>query len=166
MEEPVQMEEHEKWIRACLELARQALAWGNPPVGSVIVKDGKRIGEGTEAGKSKRDITCHAEIEAIRNALKNAEVNDLRGCTLYSTHEPCLMCSYVIRHHQVGLVVVGMTVPAVGGFSSAYPLLTAQDIAIWSDPPRVVEGVLKEACQAVTREYAQQTEADIQKLKG
>jgi hypothetical protein len=43
----------------------------------------------------------------------------------------------------------------VGGFSSAYPLLTAADISTWSAPPRIVEGVLREACRALTREYAQ-----------
>ncbi len=149
-----------------MQLARLALAEGNPPVGSVIVKDGMLMGEGIEAGKSKKDITCHAEIEAIRDAMRKTDVNDLRGCILYSTHEPCLMCSYVIRHHRVSLVVVGMPVPEIGGFSSAYPLLTAQDIAIWSDPPEIVQGVLKEACEALIREYAQKRKADHQKLKG
>ena len=99
-------------------------------------------------------MTCHAEIEAIRDAVQKHGAGAVRDATLYSTHEPCLMCAYVIRHHQVSRVVVGATVPAVGGFSSAYPLLTAGDIAIWSDPPQIVEGVLREACQALSRAYA------------
>jgi tRNA(adenine34) deaminase len=149
------MEEHERWMRHCLELGKQALQRGNPPVGSVLVKAGVLIGEGAEAGRSKNDITCHAEIEAVRDAIQKGGAGAVRGATLYSTHEPCLMCAYVIRHHRVSRVVVGTTVPAVGGFSSAYPLLTATDIAIWPDPPHIVEGVLREACQALSRAYAQ-----------
>jgi tRNA(adenine34) deaminase len=148
------MEEHEKWMRNCLALAGQALERGNPPVGSVLVQAGGLIGEGAEAGKTKNDITCHAEIEAIRDAIQRHGASAVRGATLYSTHEPCLMCAYVIRHHQVSRVVVGTTVPAMGGFSSAYPLLTATDIPIWSPPPHIVEGVLREACQALSQEYA------------
>ncbi len=150
--------EHEKWMRNCLELGKAALGRGNPPVGSVLVQAGRLVGEGAEAGKSKNDITCHAEIEAIRDAVGKHGAAVLRGATLYSTHEPCLMCAYVIRHHQVGRVVVGTTVPAVGGFSSDYPLLTATDIPTWPAPPHIIEGVLREACQALSREYAGQKE--------
>jgi tRNA(adenine34) deaminase len=149
-------EEHVAWMRRCLELARQALAAGNPPVGAVLVSAGKAIGEGMEATRTRRDITCHAEIEAIRDALQRVDAHELRGSTLYSTHEPCLMCAYVIRHYQVGRVVVGATVPSVGGFSSAYPLLRAEDVATWAGPPQIVQGVLEADCRALSREYEHQ----------
>jgi len=155
MEESMQPEEHEKWMRICLELARMALQSGNPPVGSIIIQDGKMIGEGIEAGKSKKDITCHAEIEAIRDAMTKTQQHDLNGSSLYSTHEPCLMCSYVIRHYKISKVITGTCVPAIGGFSSAYPLLIATDIDIWSTPPHIINNVLKEDCQALTHEYEQ-----------
>ena len=93
MEARTQMEEHEKWMRKCLELGKQALQGGKPPVGSVLVKAGQPVGEGAEAGRSKNDITCHAEIEAIRDAVQNYGASAVRGATLYSTHEPCLMCA-------------------------------------------------------------------------
>ncbi len=158
MEARTQMEEHEKWMRDCLALGKEALEGGNPPVGSVLIKAGVLLGEGAEAGRAKNDITCHAEIEAIRDAIRKHGAGAIRGATLYSTHEPCLMCAYVIRHHQVSRVVVGTTVPAVGGFSSAYPLLTAADIPIWSPPPHIVEGVLGEACRALSQEYARKNQ--------
>jgi tRNA(adenine34) deaminase len=146
-------EEHVAWMRRCLELARQAHAAGNPPVGAVLVSAGKAIGEGMEATRTQGDITCHAEIEAIRDALLRVSVDEIRGSTLYSTHEPCVMCAYVIRHYQVGRVVVGVTVPSVGGFSSPYPLLRAEDVATWAGPPQIVQGVLEEACRALSRAY-------------
>ncbi|MDO1450523.1 nucleoside deaminase [Rhodocytophaga aerolata] len=155
MEEILHLEEHEKWMRICLELGRMALQSGNPPVGSIIVQDGKLIGEGIEAGKSKKDITYHAEIEAIRDAITKTQQQDLREASLYTTHEPCLMCSYVIRHYKITKVIVGTPVPVIGGFSSAYPLLVATDIDIWSAPPHIITNVLKEDCQALTHAYEQ-----------
>ena len=62
---------HEKFMRNSLELGKQALAEGNSPVGSVIVYQDKIIGEGVEAGKTANDVTYHAEILAIRDAIKN-----------------------------------------------------------------------------------------------
>lgn len=156
MATPGVAQEHEKWMRVCLQLAAQALQTGNPPVGALVVKEGLIAGRGTEATRTKGDITCHAEIEAVRDALSTGKFGDLSGCTLYTTHEPCLMCSYVIRHYKVSQVVMGTIVPAVGGYSSAYPLLTASDVAPWSPPPHCVRGVLAEACQALTLEYEQQ----------
>jgi tRNA(Arg) A34 adenosine deaminase TadA len=147
--------EHEKWMRRCLELGERALAAGDPPVGALLVKAGVQIGEGVEAARTRNDVTCHAEIEAIRAAVQRAGVEAVRGAALYTTHEPCLMCSYVIRHYRVGQVIIGTTVPAVGGFSSAYPLLTAVDIPAWPAPPQVVADVLGEAARSLSRRYSQ-----------
>ena len=149
------MEEHTKWMRWCLNLAQQALQQGDFPVGSVVVKSGKLIGQGVEAGKTKKDITYHAEIEAIRQARQTINSADLQNCILYSTHEPCIMCSYVIRHHQISQVVIGAAVSEVGGVTSAYPLLAAPDITIWATPPHLVQGVLADACQALNQAYEQ-----------
>lgn len=156
MAESDAIQEHEKWMRICLRLATEALQSGNSPVGSLIVKEGLIAGRGNEATRTKGDITCHAEIEAIRDTLSTGKFGDLSGCVLYTTHEPCLMCSYVIRHYKVSRVVIGTTVPVIGGYSSSYPLLRASDITCWSPPPHLVHGVLEEACQALTRQYEQQ----------
>ena len=59
------------YMQRCSALAEQAAANGNSAVGSVIVKDDQVIGEAGESVNSKKDITCHAEIEAIRAALKH-----------------------------------------------------------------------------------------------
>ncbi len=137
-------------MRRCLELARQARQHGESAVGSLVVRDGAVIGEGIEASRRALDITYHAEIEAIRAARNALQSRHLPGCTLYTTHEPCLMCSYVIRQASISLVVIGCAVPDTGGFSSPYPLLTATDIAPWGQPPGVVMGVLEAECRAVS----------------
>lgn len=140
-------------MRHCIRLANKAMAKGNPPVGSILVKDGKITSEGIEAGKSKSDITFHAEIEAVRHAVNKLNQKDLSDYSLYTTHEPCIMCSYVIRHHALKEVVMGARVKAVGGVSSNYPILIAKDIEIWSPPPIIVENICNQECKALTRQY-------------
>lgn len=88
---------HEIFMDRCIQLAKRAMLKGNPPVGALLVKNGEVISEGIEAGKSRGDVTAHAEIEIFRNALIQGKKN-FHSCTVYSTHEPCVMCSYVIRH--------------------------------------------------------------------
>ena len=74
------------YIQRCEVLAKEAAAKGDAPVGSVIIKDGEIISEAMEADKSKNDITCHAELEAIRLVVKKMNTNDLSDCIIYSTH--------------------------------------------------------------------------------
>lgn len=128
------------FMQRCGELAALAAQRHESPVGSVVVLGGHIIGEGIEAGKSKQDVTCHAEVEAIRAATR-ARGKNLSAATLYTTHEPCILCSYVIRHHRIGRVVIGQAVTHIGGATSAYPVLTAKDIPIWGEPPEVEFGV-------------------------
>lgn len=131
-------EDDQIWLRYCDQLAERARQNGDAAVGSVIIRNNQLVGEGVEASKSKNDITCHAEIEAIRQALNKLEVQDLAGCRMYTTHEPCIMCSYVIRHYRISTVIIKQAVPVIGGASSAYPILTADDIDIWTTPPKVI----------------------------
>jgi tRNA(adenine34) deaminase len=95
------------------------------------------VGEGDEQSRQHRDITYHAELVAIRAACEALQQAKLPGCTLYTSHEPCLMCAYVIRHVGIARVVIGHTVAHVGELTSAYPLLTATNIPVWGPPPLV-----------------------------
>ncbi len=80
------MKKHQHYMQQCLVLGEKALTRGDAPVGSIVVLNGKVIGRGVEAGKSTGDITKHAEIEAIKDALKLVEKIALSRCTLYTTH--------------------------------------------------------------------------------
>lgn len=62
------------------------------PFGAVIVKDGKIVGRGHNRVLIKHDSTCHAEVEAIRDACQNLGTHDLTGCELYTSCYPCPMC--------------------------------------------------------------------------
>ena len=90
---------------------RRAIALGkeNPgsPIGCVIVRDGKVLGEGHNAVDTGHDPTAHAEIVAIRRACAAVEDQQLSGATLYSTLQPCGMCSMASIWAKVGRIVYG-----------------------------------------------------------
>jgi len=127
------------YMRLCEKLAVAAAEKGNPPVGAIIVKGDEIISEAEEAGKSKNDITRHAEIEAVRIAVGKLKSTDLSECILFTTHEPCVMCSYAIRFYKIKKVVYRNAVDYLGGISSSMPLLTTDDVPPhWSKPPVIV----------------------------
>jgi tRNA(adenine34) deaminase len=139
----------EKYMRRCLELAAIAKSNGKTPVGSLIVKDEKIIAEGIEGTGDLPALLAHAEVAAVLNAAAYTGSNDLSGCCLYTTVEPCFMCSYLIRRTRISRVIFGVRTSGTGGVSSDYPLLTAEDISQWPSPPSVTGDVLKEACSAL-----------------
>ena len=79
------------------------------PFGSVIVKDGKIVGQGHNRVLLKHDSTCHGEIDAIRKAEQALGTYDLSGCELYTTGEPCLMCLAAILWANISKVYYGCT---------------------------------------------------------
>lgn len=128
-----------EYMHRCEEFGRRAGEKGNPPVGALLVQDHRIISEAEEDGRSKNDITCHAEIETIRAAVNYLQTNDLSNCILYTSHEPCIMCSYAIRFHRIKKVVFLNKVDYLGGYSSSMALLTSIDVPpSWSNPPEVV----------------------------
>lgn len=141
------MNDHIVFMHKCIQLALIAKQRGDSPVGSVIIRDGKIVGEGIEGGKTHRDITYHAEIEAIRQATEQLNSQDLSACIMYTTHEPCIMCSYVIRHTKINTIVIALTTGDIGGSSSAYPLLTDTTIKKWGSTPKLITGVLEKECR-------------------
>jgi tRNA(adenine34) deaminase len=136
--------QHAAYMRRCIELARVAAQQGNIAVGAVIVEGGKVIAEAGEQLPNGLDVTGHAEILAIREACRVLNTLDLRRCTLYSSAEPCWMCSYAIREARIRQVVIGSPTNEVGGITSKYPLLTDATISGWAPPPIIITGVLVE----------------------
>jgi tRNA(adenine34) deaminase len=141
---------HDKeFMRQALQLAEIALGRGNPPVGTVVIYEGRTIGEGIEGVQSEKDLTAHSEIRAIREGCRALGRLDLAGCTLYTTVEPCFMCSFVIRKAGVSRVVSGKEGTRMGGISSNHPILIDPAIPGWPPPPEVVTGVLEKECAAL-----------------
>ena len=101
----------EHFMRRALELARQAQAENEVPVGAVVALDGKIVGEGWNRPISSNDPTAHAEIQALRAAAGAMKNYRLPGATLYVTLEPCEMCLGAMFHARIARVVFGATDP-------------------------------------------------------
>ncbi len=134
-------------MRHCLHLAQETKGSGNTPVGAILVKNGKIIAEGKVGDKLLQPSLAHAEIIAILNA-ESLGHHEFHNAIMYTTVEPCFMCSYLIRQKAVGTIVYGTTTPA-GGDSSDFPFLRSPHFPHWDNPPRIIPGVLKEECEAL-----------------
>ena len=145
MKEP--SDTHEEFMRRCIQLALNAKAQGNTAVGSVVVFGGKIIGEGVEQLPAGNILTGHAEALACQQAIETLKVRSLEKAILYSTAEPCFMCSYVIRQCRIAKVVYGTETAMIGGVTSSFPILTALGLNAWKPAPQVIGGVLAEECR-------------------
>jgi tRNA(adenine34) deaminase len=113
----------EKFMRRALELAREAEAAGEVPVGAVIVRDGEIIAEGWNRPIATCDPTAHAEIIAMREAAKVVGSYRLVGTTLYVTLEPCPMCAGAMVHARVRRLVFGATDPRAGAAGTVFNIV-------------------------------------------
>lgn len=84
------------FMEEALRLAREAAAQGDEPFGAVLVKDGQIVSRGQNQVHTRHDPTCHSEIDAIRRYCAEYGTTDLSDCTLYTSCEPCYMCSACI----------------------------------------------------------------------
>lgn len=82
----------QEFMDEAVRLSIENVKNGGGPFGAVIVRNGKIIARGTNMVTTKNDPTCHAEVNAIRQASKELDNFDLSDCEIYSSCEPCPMC--------------------------------------------------------------------------
>ena len=121
------LNEDEKWMRLCIEEARQASAEGEIPIGAIIVKGGKIIARAHNLCEGCTDATAHAELLAISEACRGVGSWRLSDCTMYVTLEPCPMCAGAAVNARIPRVVYGAKNPRMGACESLiriskYPL--------------------------------------------
>ncbi|KAK2701771.1 tRNA-specific adenosine deaminase-like [Artemia franciscana] len=106
-----------------LQLAAQAEAEGEVPVGALIVKENAIIGKGWNRPIANHDPTAHAEIMALRAAAQHLKNYRLPDTTLYVTLEPCAMCAGAIIHARIKRVVFATHDPRGGAAGSVFDIL-------------------------------------------
>lgn len=117
------MSTDEFYMAKALQLAEQAGAAGEVPVGAIVVKGGEIVGEGFNQPISGCDPTAHAEIVAMRNAANNLSNYRLSDCDLYVTIEPCTMCVGAMVHGRIRRVLFGALEPRAGALQSQLQLM-------------------------------------------
>lgn len=108
----------EKFMRIAMHYAKLAERYGEVPIGAVVVKDGEVLSWGRNRREKSQNALCHAEIEAISKACHKCGSWRLEGCTLYVTHEPCVMCAGTIVASRIERVVYGSTERRFGAYTT------------------------------------------------
>ncbi|MBU0532674.1 nucleoside deaminase [Patescibacteria group bacterium] len=106
-------------MKNAIEIAKKGVRKGNSPFGACIVKGKTVIAVAHNTVLKRKDATDHAEINAIHKACKKLRNHELRGCTIYSTTEPCPMCFSAIHWAKIDKIVFGTKIADVKklGFS-------------------------------------------------
>ena len=108
------MENHEPFLREAIALSKSAMERGDEPFGSVLVKDGTVILRAENSVFTGRDMTNHAELNLIKLAAQKYDAAFLTDCTLYTSTEPCAMCSGAIYWSEIGRMVYACSETRLG----------------------------------------------------
>lgn len=133
---------HETYMKMAMQLAEQAAAEGEVPVGAVIVRDGEVVGTGRNRREADKNALAHAEIEAIDAACRTLGGWRLSGCDLYVTLEPCPMCAGAIINARIDHVYVGTADPKAGSCGSVVDLFALP----YNHKPQYTCGICQQAC--------------------
>jgi tRNA(adenine34) deaminase len=144
------MPDHEHWMGLAVQLARDAEADGEVPVGCVIVAGGEVIGKGRNSPLASLDPTAHAEMLAIRQAALVLGNYRLTGATLYATLEPCVMCAGALVMARIPTLVFGARDLRFGGVRAKFRIA---DSPMLNHQVEVIEGVLGAESTAMLQRF-------------
>ncbi len=103
-----------KFMKMAVQSAAEGILRGEGgPFGACIVKNGRVLACAHNQVLKNQDPTCHAEIQAIRQASKKLKSFDLSGCEIYSTTEPCPMCFAAIHWARIPKLYYGTSITDV-----------------------------------------------------
>lgn len=144
------MDEDERYMKMALELAREAEAAGEVPVGAVVVLQGNVIGRGRNSPVSTSDPTAHAEILALREAAAAIGNYRLEGAEIFVTLEPCVMCAGALIAARISRLVFATRDLRFGGVRSKFQIA---DAAVLNHRVAIREGVLGAECATIVRDF-------------
>ena len=138
-----------KFMLRAIELSKIAFEKGEVPVGAVIVKDGKIIGEGYNMREEKQNALSHAETEAINNACKTIGSWRLEDCEMYVTLEPCPMCTGAIINSRIKTVIFGAFDKNAGCMDSVINLCDYP----FNHKVEIYAGIMEDECKKILTSF-------------
>ena len=144
----------ELFMRKAIELSKLAVEHGNEPFGAVLVKDGEIVFTNENQIYTRHDPTFHGEMGLIREFCARTGTTDLQAYTLYSSCEPCFMCSGAMVWMKLGRLVYGASnidLERILGNEGCNCSKIVFDNSFWQ--PRVTAGVLREESLAILEAY-------------
>lgn len=133
------------FMREALKEAQKAFDADEVPVGAIIVANNKIIARAHNLTECLKDVTAHAEMQAITAGANSLGGKYLVDCTLYVTLEPCVMCAGALGWSQISKIVFGAS-DTKRGFS----LL---DKNVLHPKTEIVKGVLYEDCEKILKDF-------------
>ena len=154
------MNNDELYMHQAIELSRQAVAHGNEPFGAVLVKDGQVVYTNENQIHTMHDPSFHGEMGLVRRFCGETGITDLHEYTLYSSCEPCFMCSGAMVWTKLGRLVYGASnieLEAILGKEGCNCSRIAFDHSYWK--PSVTAGVLRDEALTVLKDYFGKSES-------
>ena len=145
------------FMDVAIELAKEAAAEGEVPVGCVVVRNGEIVGRGRNRRERGKTALGHGEIEAIGEACRNLGGWRLWECTLYVTLEPCPMCAGAIINARIPRVVYGASDAKCGACGSVCNLFSME----FNHHPVVEKGIREAECSALLTEFFQNLRLEL-----
>lgn len=140
-----------------IALSKESGKAGEYPYGVLICRGDTVVAESINRVKRDVDVTRHAEVVAISAAQKALGSTSLDDCVIYSSTEPCVLCSYAIRESRIGRVVYGLHSPHMGGISK-WNVLADEGISrtmpeVFAPPPTIVAGFMAREADTALLEW-------------
>lgn len=153
------VEEQEKIIKRGIKEAKQTSSL-DVPVGCAILKDGVIIGASHNQKEELNDVTCHAEIIAIRDVQKKLGTWRLNGCEMYVTLEPCPMCAWAIISSGIDKLYFGSYNTQCGAFGTVMDLRKTANSKL-----EVYGGIEEEKCDRILNTFFEKLRGEGSKVK-
>ena len=141
---------HEYWMKKAIVESLKALDEGEVPVGAVIVKKNIIVGKAGNQVEKLKDPTAHAEMLSITQACESLSDWRLKGCKLYVTKEPCLMCAGAIRNARIKDVFFGLRDEKEGACGSRFDVLRDEKAGFFA---HIQSGIMEEEIRGIFYEF-------------
>lgn len=138
---------HDYWMRLALDEAEKAMSFGEIPVATILVSNGKEIGRGQTSVRRKDSIVAHGELFTLLEAKSKVWTAE-RPLVMYTTLEPCLMCLGASMQVGIDTIVYGMDAAPDGGTRFAADIRKAGQTV-----PKIVPHVLENESVSLMRRF-------------
>jgi tRNA(adenine34) deaminase len=145
--------EHHKYMRQALDLARIAYKEDEVPVGALIVKNNRIVGKGYNQTEMLNDPTAHAEMIAISSACATLDSKYLTDCTLYVTLEPCPMCAGALVWTKISRIVFGAMDSNAGACGSLFNIASNKKL---NSSAEIIHGIMETECASLLKDFFKQ----------
>jgi tRNA(Arg) A34 adenosine deaminase TadA len=139
------MAEHERFIRQSIELAQRARAMGNHPFGALLAVGGEGVLTAVNTVNSDHDPTRHAELNLVSQAARQFDATTLAQAILYTSTEPCAMCTGAIFWAGIRTIVYSCSAAKLGEIAGGTFVVPCRDLLAYGQPAVAVIGPVLEA---------------------